>query len=57
MKDDLPKAAVKRNLYLGTPDRVDPPVHLDVVLPHEARLPGGVDKPSGDLAAPPAVPV
>ena len=44
------------NLHLGTPDRVDPPVHLNVVLPHETRLPGRVDKPCGDLAPPPAVP-
>merc|ERR1719430_1663214 len=42
--------------HLWTPDGVDSPVHLNVVLPHEAGLPGRVDEPSGDLAPPPAVP-
>ncbi len=42
----------RRSSHLGWFDRVESPVHLNVVLAHEARLPGRVDETSAELASP-----
>ena len=39
--------------HLGSLDGHQAPVHLNVVLAHVAGLPGRVDKPGTDFAAPP----
>ena len=41
-----------KRAYLWRFDRLDAPVHLDVVLPHEARLPGRVHKAGALLPTP-----
>ena len=42
--------------HLGSLDGDEAPVHLNVVLPHEAGLPGRVTEPGTELAAPPQLP-
>ena len=37
--------------HLGGPHGLHAPVHLDVVLTHEARLPRGVDEPGADFTS------